>query len=557
MRQCNTCGGTIKYINNQAGRCEYCGRLFSIQENELVDANPEELYREATALANQSDENNALLGVSMLEALGGYKDSAEKAIASSERIARTRAEEQDRKLEEQRRAEQRKIQEQQWAAQQKKKRNISIMVGMVISVICIVVLSVIIVSKNRKKAEYSEALSLYEKGSYEEALEKFENLKGYSDSSEYVDTISSIITERQQTYDRALNYFQKGQYANAIEEFAKCLPYADSQDYTDKASEKIYQKAEEAQKSEDYKKAKEFLEDIPEGSSAFNNALVLLSEVNETLKEIENAQNYAQAIEYFEKQEYEAAQKLFIPLGAYEDSVNYLTQIGEVFYKQAEALYNQQEYAQCGDQIALIETEEQWSNYANALELKQKAAEAYKNIISEEAKKICRKDGSPAMKTFLDNSVCSVLSKSEVEELKDSCLIETISLSKIKPYVTGKYELSMETSVSDNFGNKYSLALRAGESDYYGEQSNTYFIDQKYSTFTATVALERNKPAYESGVIRIYGDKNLLWSNESIKRSTKPYDIEIDVSGVTDLKVEMYGSGWDLVVLLANPTLSE
>ena len=49
------------------------------------------------------------------------------------------------------------------------------MVGMVISVICIVVLSVIIVSKNRKKAEYSEALSLYEKGSYEEALEKFEN----------------------------------------------------------------------------------------------------------------------------------------------------------------------------------------------------------------------------------------------------------------------------------------------------------------------------------------------------------------------------------------------
>ncbi len=84
-------------------------------------------------------------------------------------------------------------------------------------------------------------------------------MKGYSDSSEYVDTISSIITERQQTYDRALNYFQKGQYANAIEEFAKCLPYADSQDYTDKASEKIYQKAEEAQKSEDYKKAKEFL----------------------------------------------------------------------------------------------------------------------------------------------------------------------------------------------------------------------------------------------------------------------------------------------------------
>ena len=49
-----------------------------------------------------------------------------------------------------------------------------------------------------------------------------------------------------------------------------------------------------------------------------------------------------------------------------------------------------------------------------------------------------------------------------------------------------------------------------------------------------------------SGHIRIYGDGRLLFERSNITSNTKPYNIELNISGVTDLKLEMYGQSSEL-----------
>ena len=164
------------------------------------------------------------------------------------------------------------------------------------------------------------------------------------------------------------------------------------------------------------------------------------------------------------------------------------------------------------------------------------------------------------MTSFLDDSVCSVLSSDEAKELKENCFVKVVDLTTIKPYVTGYFSLDVG-SETDIFGNSYPSAL-LGYMEPSDDTSNTYLIDQKYSILTATVAVYTNcKSDKGNASIQIYGDDRLLWSDNQIKKGAKSYDIEVDVSGVTDLKIVMHGWGTSgtsgLRVLLGNPTLSE
>ena len=69
-------------------------------------------------------------------------------------------------------------------------------------------------------------------------------------------------------------------------------------------------------------------------------------------------------------------------------------------------------------------------------------------------------------------------------------------------------------------------------------------IGKKYSTLTATCIIrEKDKGSKYKGAFYIYGDEKLLYKSEDISSMTKPFPISIDISGVTDLKLEMYGVG--------------
>ena len=120
---------------------------------------------------------------------------------------------------------------------------------------------------------------------------------------------------------------------------------------------------------------------------------------------------------------------------------------------------------------------------------------------------------------------------------------------------------SKTPEVTDNMGNEYYKAIRVSS---YGE-SGTYDIGGKYTTLSGTIAVtktsqdndfDRNKRGY----VRVYGDDTLLWEDADLTTETKPYEMSVDITGVTDLRVEIQGFGTHLMsemmsVIFENATL--
>lgn len=95
-----------------------------------------------------------------------------------------------------------------------------------------------------------------------------------------------------------------------------------------------------------------------------------------------------------------------------------------------------------------------------------------------------------------------------------------------------------ENSVYDCFGNEYSSPFGFHESYDWSYHSNSYvvfFLDGKYTNLSGIFAA-RN---YLGGEIKfeIYGDEELLYESPWVGRTTYPININIDVTGIRQLKI--------------------
>lgn len=120
-----------------------------------------------------------------------------------------------------------------------------------------------------------------------------------------------------------------------------------------------------------------------------------------------------------------------------------------------------------------------------------------------------------------------------------------VSIFDLKPYVTDKTALSIKqgSDTEDNMGNIYNKAFHGFMSENQGQ---TYDISKKYNVLNGVVgrfSSSGNVSSSVKGYIKIYGDGRLLWSDTKIVASTKPYKISVDITGITDLKIEMGGEG--------------
>lgn len=111
--------------------------------------------------------------------------------------------------------------------------------------------------------------------------------------------------------------------------------------------------------------------------------------------------------------------------------------------------------------------------------------------------------------------------------------------SSIQPTPTGT--IWKPTDI-DNLGNSYlhGIKFKHSSAGYLGSSggfTNTYNIDMKYSkmkgklVYSSTEARGNNDYAY----IKLYGDGVLLYTSPSIKADTKPFDFEVDLTGVSSL----------------------
>ena len=335
MRNCDACGGSIKFINSSTAKCEYCGRFFQINGNKLSEKNVESLYKEATGLFNRGSEDAVLDAIEIFDALGSYKDSSNKVYEGKNKISRAKADEADRKLEEQRQIELAEIERKKKEYEKKQKKKIITIIGAVAVAVITVVILTVSISNSKKHDKYQKAVTYFNQGEYENAIEIFESLGNYKDSADYLCSASEIVTSREDTYNKGVSYYNEGLYIEAIAVLTEIIGYQDSSEYIENAGEKLYEQGEQFFNGEEYEKAQEVLNSIPEMSSSYAKAVALSKQVDEAIVETQNMQKYEAAVSAYEDGEYETAQRLFIEIRDYSDSNEYLNTIGDLLFEAA------------------------------------------------------------------------------------------------------------------------------------------------------------------------------------------------------------------------------
>lgn len=540
MCSCIACGGTIRYVDSRIAKCDYCGKMFLISGENLSEANLEDIYREAVNLATRNGDNDAVTtAIDIFEALGTYKDSSKKAYECKNAIEREKIAEADRKLEQQRKKELAEIEQKKKEFQDKQKRKWISIVAVTIMVVLVIVIMVVTINNSRMQCMYDEAMLSYEKGEYELALDQFSGLGDYADSQEYVNSIKNLISERDNVYKKGIEYYENALYKEAVEMFSMFPGYLESDEYKAKSAEKLYEKAKSAFDNENYEVIQSIVAAIPETSNVHAKAVALLEETNNRIVEMQNANTYAQAIKAYDSGDYDTAQRLFIALGEYSESVRYKNEIANKLYKRAKEFYNVVDYISCIKQLESINEESEWNDYLLATELMGKAKGAYIENIEKNALTILKKEGYDAFERYVDNAANDVFLKEQAQSIKDEWKPTFLhTLDPMSSTVNLRYNsLEWESGFVDNVGETHNNVLVGGLG------THKYYVNGMFDKLSG-IAVIRDE-AMMTGrelSLKIYGEKqNLLYSLE-LSSGEKPVDFIIDVSNEKTITIEFIGS---------------
>lgn len=548
--ECETCGGSLECIGGQVYRCTYCGKLYSADGGAARTEHLEQLYNDAI-LSGSGDEKSRQNALKTLEVLGNYKDSHAKATEIKEQLEKDKIEEERRRIEEERQRIEDERREHLESIRRKKEefrtrqrnRILALVLGGVLVIVLIVVIVSSAISRSRR-TKYEEATTLYNQAKYEESLELFSSLGDYEDSEKKVTELKQLINDRNNAYARGKNYYDNKQYGNAITEFKKCVYYSDSKDYIEKSGAAILELAQQQYDLGNYYEAKKLLAEIPNDISAYNSSVALIESADKAIEEEEKSRKYAEALAFYEEEELESAQDLFILVKDYSDSNTYLHEIGNRFYDHAQSAYNEGDLDLCGTLLNRIDEENEWDEYLTALEFKNGVKEEYINSFRQEAKQMCRTEGADVMTSFIDSKKNSLLSDEDIVSLKNECTIKIVSLKDISPYYKNDI-LEDRTNTRDIMNNEYSYAIVgcAPDNDDDTQYNWTYNIGGKYTSLAADVFVTgEGIDDYMSGSIRIYGDNKLIYKAYDIDLHTKSFPIEVDVTGVNDLSIVIYAN---------------
>lgn len=100
-------------------------------------------------------------------------------------------------------------------------------------------------------------------------------------------------------------------------------------------------------------------------------------------------------------------------------------------------------------------------------------------------------------------------------------------------------------SDTDTYGNTYTKCYICGYYNVWARSADiTYDLNESYNTFTATIYGRSNDNNSEYAYIKIYGDDILIYENNQIPdNTTKPFNISLNVTGVSELRILMEGNG--------------
>ena len=127
----------------------------------------------------------------------------------------------------------------------------------------------------------------------------------------------------------------------------------------------------------------------------------------------------------------------------------------------------------------------------------------------------------------------------KLQDIKDNT---PISLSSMKAVNQDGYQVC-SYDMEDTFGNVYTNNVVQLNYKWIEKSSKVtssyaeFYLDKKCSKFIATVGVSDGSSDDQEGVIEIYADDKLIYTSTTLNRSTKPFNVELDVSNVEWFKI--------------------
>lgn len=126
------------------------------------------------------------------------------------------------------------------------------------------------------------------------------------------------------------------------------------------------------------------------------------------------------------------------------------------------------------------------------------------------------------------------------------------------PTVSLENMLSIDNSVcithqlTDNYGHRYNSAI---VNEGRGHVDLEYLLNMKYSKFKGTVYVPEGETSDEISSITIIADDKTIYTSPEISKTSRPFDIDVNVTGYNDVKIQFNtyrGSSSDLRVCIAD-----
>lgn len=204
-------------------------------------------------------------------------------------------------------------------------------------------------------------------------------------------------------------------------------------------------------------------------------------------------------------------------------------------------------------------------NYQKACQLLENAIYAY----PDKAKSL-RKAYSTAVIGWADSladeknyaKACSILNSAK-NYLTDTADVENryafyqgyipVPLKDLKNLYYQNPDRCRWTIEKDSFGNTHRnvSSTYSDISGYDLGAYHKYYLDGKYTNLTATIACAEGATGGEANYFEIFADDVLIYSSEAVYNTTKPYEINVDITGAQYIEIEI--NGW--AVIFSEPTV--
>ena len=214
----------------------------------------------------------------------------------------------------------------------KRKKKMAIRIG-IISLCAVILLLIgksiidyININYTIPKQKYDQAVSYMEEKKYDQAIQIFSTMEDYKDSKELKKEAEELkkeaedLIETEETYALAVDYFEDEKYEEALKEFKTISEYSDSLTYIDKIYDIYYNegiKAYNRCEFEDAESALAACEDYKDSADILK-IIQNMDEQEATYLRAKYSVDNSRSYEYY------SAIEVFIELGDYKDSKDYL-----------------------------------------------------------------------------------------------------------------------------------------------------------------------------------------------------------------------------------------